>query len=117
MRSQISNCTFGAQQGFSMFNLFKPRFHEPVEIQKAEVRKLYGGFVGEKILRGANCDRLPNRGDGSFGKSHLNPIPVNGGIGTLRYFWKLRTLDGWGLLLSSDLQLELSGFSRTLGRL
>jgi hypothetical protein len=83
-------------QAIFMFNLFKPRFHEPVARQRAEVLKRNPRFFADLVLAGADCDELPNRGDGTFGESELNPIPVNGALGVTRYFFKLRTAQGLG---------------------
>ncbi len=44
-----------------MLNLFKPRFHEPVALQKAELRQRYPSFFADLALAGADCDELPNR--------------------------------------------------------
>jgi len=93
-----------------MLNLFKPKFHEPVAQQKAEVRRRYPSSFADLVLAGADCDALPNRGRGEFGQSELNPIPVNGVFGVVRYLFKPQNRSGCRFLFPSLLLAEFPGF-------
>lgn len=77
-----------------MFSLFKKKIHEPVEHQKAE---LLSHPVGPLALSGEDCDEISG-GEGPFGHSYNNPIPVNGQLGTYKYLAKLRIPQGTPLL-------------------
>ena len=69
-----------------MFSMFKKKIHEPVEQQRAE---LQADPVGALALAGEDCDQITS-GEGPFGHSFNNPIPVNGQLGTYKYFAKLK---------------------------
>lgn len=82
-----------------MFGLFKKKqkqFHEPIEKQLADVTSTMTDEIstlgGKKTLDGLDCDALPS-GTGPFGSLN-NPIPVNGGIGEIKYLSKLRSPTG-----------------------
>ena len=72
--------------------------HEPVRVQMAELRKIYPPPVADTMLNGQSCDEVSGA-VGSFGKCLTNPIPVNGLVGTFKYFGKLRVNYGekWGI--------------------
>ena len=78
-----------------MFGLFKKQIHEPIEIQRQEVLKLYPEKAATWVLGGEDCDQITG-GYGDFG-SLTSPIPVNGVIGEIKYFGKLRGKTGAAL--------------------
>jgi tetratricopeptide (TPR) repeat protein len=78
-----------------MLNPFRkkaPAIHEPISLQIADVKKL-DPLIVDIILKGSDCDSLPNA-KGPFG-SISNPIPVNGSIGEIKYLCKLRGRTGF----------------------
>jgi len=77
-----------------MFGLFKKSIHEPVAKQREEIQACnYPDEFKRLLLEGADCDELPGA-TADFGHNASNPIPVNGLIGTYKYFTKLATAAG-----------------------
>ena len=76
-----------------MFKLFKRNksIHESLDKQIADTKRL-DPKIGNEILKGIDCDKLPNS-SGDFG-SISNPIPVNGPMGEIKYLGKLRGKTG-----------------------
>lgn len=50
-------------------------------------------IIRQRLERGSSCDMVEGA-CGEFGRSHKNPIPVNGPIGEVLYLSSLRTNDG-----------------------
>lgn len=68
-----------------MMGWFRSPIHEPVTLQR---ESLLREPIAQDALAGIDCDELPDaRGD--FGRSHDNPISVNGLIGSYVYLGKL----------------------------
>jgi hypothetical protein len=76
-----------------MFGLFKKKELAPDSLEKqlADI-KILDPLIANEILKGINCDKLPNA-SGYFG-SITNPIPVNGPWGEIKYLGKLRGKTG-----------------------
>lgn len=80
-----------------MFGIFKTSIHEPVAKQREEILACnYPDDFKRHLLEGADCDELPGA-SADFGHNASNPIPVNGLIGTYKYFAKLFTDSGFPL--------------------
>jgi len=77
-----------------MFNFFKKQIHEPISLQKADLKN-YPQEFAKMISNGIDCDSLPGA-TGPFG-SLSNPIPVNGALGEIKYLGKLRSISGYAL--------------------
>lgn len=78
-----------------IFGFLKKRFHEPEQDQIKDL-DFYPESLRLRFLEGENCDQL-KAANGAFGKSPNNPIPVNGWVGTMKYFWQLQTAIGKGI--------------------
>lgn len=68
-----------------MFSFFKKQIHEPVANQRNDLNQ---EPIGHLALAGEDCDQVSGAA-GPFGQSYKNPIPVNGLLGTYKYFSKL----------------------------
>ena len=77
-----------------MFRLFGNKIHESERLQRADVEQ-YPALFAKQILSGESCDQV-NGGYGEFG-SVMNPVPVNGALGEIKYLAKLRGLTGQAL--------------------
>ena len=76
-----------------MFTIFtKKNADETLEEQNKDAA-MYPRFMRDRILSGIDCDKIPNA-TGEFGTSAMNPIPVNGIRGELKYLSRLCTNDG-----------------------
>ena len=80
-----------------MFNLFK-KVHkdESLEEQKADLSK-YPTQTFQECVEGLGCDEIPGA-IGVFGNVPVNPIPVNGPIGEIKYLSRLRVKHGPGFI-------------------
>jgi len=78
-----------------MFGIFKKTIHEPAEQQKRDVAG-YPDTLRDMVLSGESCDTVSGA-FGDFGRCPSNPIPVNGIVGTYKYFSKLHTPIGSAL--------------------
>lgn len=91
-----------------MFNIFKKKFiDESPEEQKKDIEIFPRDFI-DAAMGGLSCDILPNS-TGEFGRSKMNPIPVNGPIGEIKYMNRLRSNDG-GLIfhrIGSDDEIDI----------
>lgn len=70
-----------------VFSLFAKSIHEPVAKQ---IEDLKSEPIGPLALSGEDCDQIGGA-SGPLGHSYNNPIPVNGLLGTYKYFCKLIT--------------------------
>lgn len=79
----------------SIFGFFR-KSHPESQRQQMKDLDFYPAGMRHLFLKGENCDQLVGA-TGPFGQSMTNPIPVNGWIGTLKYFWRLQTPSNKGL--------------------
>lgn len=87
----------------NVFGRSKPRDDAPIEpafaridrvlTNEAEQNRLMPDAIRQKLERGESCDTVKGA-EGEFGRSHKNPIPVNGPIGEVLYLSSLETKDG-----------------------
>jgi hypothetical protein len=68
------------------------KFRTLLENESAQNEAMAQPFRND-VMNGIDCDELPFT-DGPFGRSPLNPIPVNGVIGEVIYLSMLRTSTG-----------------------
>ena len=78
-----------------IFGFFRKSHHEAQREQMKDL-EFYPAGMRHLFLKGENCDQLMGA-TGAFGQSMTNPIPVNGWMGTLKYFWRLQTPFNKGL--------------------
>ena len=79
----------------SIFGFFR-KSHQVSQSEQMKDLEFYPAGMHQLFLKGENCDQLMGA-TGAFGQSMTNPIPVNGWIGTLKYFWRLQTPFNKGL--------------------
>lgn len=79
----------------SIFGFFR-KSHQVSQSEQMKDLEFYPAGMHQLFLKGENCDQLMGA-TGPFGQSMTNPIPVNGWIGTLKYFWRLQTPFNKGL--------------------
>lgn len=79
----------------SIFGFFRKNHNESQREQMKDL-EFYPAGMRHLFLKGENCDQLKGA-IGAFGQSMTNPIPVNGWMGTLKYFWRLQTPSNKGL--------------------
>jgi hypothetical protein len=78
-----------------IFGFFRKSHHVSQREQMKDL-EFYPAGMHQLFLKGENCDQLMGA-TGPFGQSMTNPIPVNGWMGTLKYFWRLQTPFNKGL--------------------
>ena len=78
-----------------IFGFFRKSHHVSQREQMKDL-EFYPAGMRHLFLKGENCNQLMGA-TGAFGQSMTNPIPVNGWIGTLKYFWRLQTPFNKGL--------------------